>query len=497
MTTQPAYETASLGELARHAGAALPPGVRDDAPVSAVTEDSRRVQPGTLFVAAPGKHADGHDFAPQAAAAGAVAVLGAREGATALAGLPYVFHPHPRRALGLIAHRLAGDPSQAMPTVGVTGTNGKTSVCALTARMLNHAGNRAACFGTVGCEIGGQRLPAAHTTPFGEDLARLFAMARAADSTHVIMEVSSHALDQERVAGIHFAGAAFTNLTQDHLDYHGDMARYRAAKLMLFEKVRAAGGFGVVNVDDPQAEAFLAACGQTRCTVGRRGDVHAAEVEHGARRTRFRLESPWGAAEAATPLLGAHNVSNMLVAVGIGGCLGLSVEAMAAALSEAPPVPGRFETIDEGQPFRVIVDYAHTDDGLRNVLEAARAICAGRVIVAFGCGGDRDRAKRPKMGAVAARLADLVVVTSDNPRTEAPEEIIREILPGVEREQPDATRRWVIPDRREAIFHAISLAQPGDLVMIAGKGHEDYQIIGTTKIHFDDREMAREALRRS
>lgn len=461
--------------------------------VASVTGDSRRVRPGALFVATTGGRVDGHDFVPQAVQAGAVAVLGGREGLRNLCGVPYLYHASPRRALGRMAHRLVGDPSRAMTVIGVTGTNGKTSVVTLIAHMLNHAGHRAARFGTVGYDIGTEHLPAPHTTPFAEELAGLFALARDRGMSHVAMEVSSHALEQERVAGIRFTGALFTNLTQDHLDYHGDMQAYRDAKLRLFEQVPAEG-FGIVNAEDPAHGDFLDVCRGVRCTVGRDGDVRAVRVEHGDRQTRFALESPWGGADITMSLLGAHNVSNTLMAIAACGCMGLPMDTVAAALAEARPVAGRFETIDEGQPFRVIVDYAHTDDGLRNVLEAARAICSGRILVVFGCGGDRDRTKRPKMGAVAAELADYLVVTSDNPRTEDPDAIIQDILPGIARANGGAAGCEVIADRRAAIYHAIGQAGPGDLVMIAGKGHEDYQILGTQTIHFDDREVAREAL---
>jgi UDP-N-acetylmuramoyl-L-alanyl-D-glutamate--2,6-diaminopimelate ligase len=481
-----------LADLAEAAELSVPREV-GTLDIARVTEDSRRVQPGALFVATSGGRSDGHDFAAQAVEAGAVAILGGCEGVSQLAGVPYLYHPHPRRALGLMAHRLVGDPSEAMCVVGVTGTNGKTSVVTLIAHVLNHAGHRAARFGTVGYDIADEHLPAPHTTPFGEDLAALFALARDRGMSHVAMEACSHALEQERVAGVHFTGAVFTNLTQDHLDYHGDMDTYRDAKVRLFDRV-GADGFGVANMEDPAYASFLACCRGTRCTVGRGGDVRASHVVHGDRRTCFRVETPWGAEDISTALLGAHNVSNTLMAIAACGSMGLPMDVVAEALAEAVPVAGRFEVIDAGQPFRVVVDYAHTDDGLRNVLQAARAICDGRILVVFGCGGDRDRTKRPKMGAVAAELADYLVVTSDNPRTEDPDAIIREILPGIGRVQGGTGHCEVIVDREAAIFHAIAQAGPGDLVMIAGKGHEDYQILGTQKIHFDDREVARKAL---
>jgi UDP-N-acetylmuramoyl-L-alanyl-D-glutamate--2,6-diaminopimelate ligase len=480
-------------ELCKLLEIAPPAGL--DFQILAVTEDSRRVQPGTVFVAVSGTHSDGHDFAAQAAASGASAIIGSRPELTECAGLPYLYTPSPRRAAGLLAHALAGFPSNSMTVIGITGTNGKSSTAYLVQTILNESGHSAANLGTLGYVIGGETIAAPHTTPFGEDLAALFARAKSAGHTHVVMEASSHALEQERVAGIEFDVAAFTNLTQDHLDFHQDMATYQRAKLRLFAGLEGEGKFGVVNLADPQAGAFMAECKVPCLTYGKGGDCRAVKVQMDIRGTEFSLKTPWGAAEARMRLVGKHNVANALCAVAIGGGLGIPLDRVVAGLAALPAVPGRFEAVDAGQDFFVIVDYAHTEDGLRNVLDTARGMCKGRVITVFGCGGDRDKTKRPKMGAAAAQLSDLAILTSDNPRSEDPHRILLDIEVGVQREGKAKGQDYlVIENREQAIRTAIGMARGGDLVMIAGKGHEDYQILGTRRIHFDDREMARAAL---
>lgn len=463
----------------------------------AVTEDSRKARPGTVFVASPGSRHDGHDFAEAAAGQGAVAVAGNREGQTEIAGVPYLYVDRPRRAAGLLAHALAAHPADAMTVVGITGTNGKSSTACLIQAVLQAAGHTTGNFGTMGYDIESRTIPARHTTPFGEELAAIFAEARDAGVTHVAMEVSSHALEQDRIAGISFDVAAFTNLTQDHLDYHLDMESYRMAKLRLFELVARPSGLAVVNADDGAADFFVAAA-RARChSYGQEGDVRASGIEPGFDGSRFHLVTPWGEAPVHLRLLGRHNIWNALCAATICAGMGIPVETVAQGLAALPSVPGRFEPVFAGQDFHVIVDYAHTDDGLENVLNAARELCAGRIITVFGCGGDRDRGKRPKMGLVAGRLSDCAVLTSDNPRTEEPLRILNDVEPGLRKAGMRRDQGYlVMPDRREAITRAVGLAKPGDLVMIAGKGHEDYQILGTERIHFDDREVAAEALQR-
>ncbi len=466
-----------------------------DFTISAVTEDSRRVRRGALFVAVRGGHADGHDFAEQAVKAGAAAILGDREGAAELHGAPYVYCATSRRAAGIIAHALAGNPTRDMTVIGITGTNGKSSTAYLTQAVLQRAGHPTANFGTLGYEIAGEMHNAPHTTPFGEELALLFMQARDAGHTHVVMEVSSHALDQDRVAGIHFTAGAFTNLSQDHLDYHQDMEHYLRAKLRLFELVEGAGCFTVVNADDPVASHFIDAS-QGRCiTFGNAGDCRATQIRAEVAATRFTMHTPWGGTPVTLRLAGRHNVWNALCATAITGGLDVPLDIIAEGLGALARVPGRFEALDAGQDFHVIVDYAHTEDGLRNVLEAARTLCRGRIITVFGCGGDRDKGKRPKMGATAARLSDFCVVTSDNPRTEDPHRILLDIEVGLQREGKRKNDDYlVIESREEAIRAAIGLARAGDLVMIAGKGHENYQIVSDQRIPFDDREVARAIL---
>lgn len=465
-------------------------------PVVRVTEDSRRAGPGSVFVAARGERMDGHDFAPWAVAAGAIAVIGDRRSVTSCDGVPYFAVPNPREALGILAHALAGNPTRNLTVIGITGTNGKTTAARMTQRVLDTHGASCAFFGTIGYEIAGEMLPAKHTTPFGEELADMFKRARNAGHTHVAMEVSSHALEQGRVAGTHFRVGAFTNLTQDHLDYHKDMDTYRRAKLLLFERVEGPHCLTVVNMDDAHHSEFIEASRVKCWTFGERGDCRAEAIQMDARRTRFTLKTPWGQTEIEMRMLGRHNISNALCAAAICGGLGVPIPAIAAGLASLENVAGRFEHVNVGQDFQVIVDYAHTEDGLRNVLGAAREICEGRILVVFGCGGDRDKGKRPKMGQVAVELGDYAIVTSDNPRSEDPERIMLDIEVGLQRAQKRKYDDYdMIPDRAEAIRRAISMAKPGDLVLIAGKGHEDYQILGDKTIHFDDREVARNILR--
>ncbi len=462
---------------------------------TAVTEDSRRVRPGTIFFALRGGKVDGHDYISAARDAGAIAIVGDGSHAGKDSGLPYISVENPRRVLGIAAHALAGNPTRDMMVVGVTGTNGKSSTVALTKAVLETAGHPTAAFGTLGYDIGPEIVAAPHTTPFAEDLASLFARAKAAGRTHAAMEVSSHSLDQERVAGIVFTAGVFTNLTQDHLDYHRDMETYFQSKRRLLDCITARDGFMVVNIDDPYGKRLRDDSPVPCLTFGRTGDCRATNVQLTFTETRFHLTTPWGEGDVETSMLGRHNVSNALAAVTVCGGLGVDFDTLVRGIRSLNSVPGRFERVDCGQDFAVVVDYAHTDDGLRNVLQAARAVTGGRVIVVFGCGGDRDRTKRPKMAAVAAELADYAIITSDNPRTEDAMRILLDVEVGM---QQAAKRKeddyLVIADRRQAIAKAFELASPGDLVMIAGKGHEDYQIIGTTKIHFDDREVARELL---
>ncbi len=484
-----------LAQIIQQIGLAELPSALSDLEINAVTEDSRRVQTGTLFVAVKGEHADGNDFISKAVEYGAVAVFSDREGPDTICGVPCVHVDKPRKIVGELAHKFAGSPSEHMKVIGITGTNGKSSSVLLTQHVLNHAGHKTASLGTLGYDLGGEVSSASHTTPFGEDLAKLFEEAKETGHTHVVMEVSSHSIDQDRIAGIDFDVAAFTNLTQDHLDYHKSMESYRDVKTRFFKQIKGDDKFTVVNNQDPSAEDFIRASSVKCCKFGKGGDIEIAGLEIELRSTLFLVTSIWGDADIELPLVGKHNVQNALCAISICCGMGLPLDKVAQGLACFDKVPGRFEQIDAGQDFQVIVDYAHTEDGLRNVLDAARAICKGRVIVVFGCGGDRDREKRPKMGAAAAELADFSIITTDNPRTEYPQKIIDEIEVGL----IDASKKagddyMVVPDRASAIRKGLKMAQSGDLVLIAGKGHEDYQIFGTERIHFDDREMAAQIL---
>jgi UDP-N-acetylmuramoyl-L-alanyl-D-glutamate--2,6-diaminopimelate ligase len=487
-----------LGELLTALGTVAPWG--GDAEIGGIAIDSRRVQPGDVFFALPGTRTDGRQHVAEAIARGARAVVTAGE--IDAPGVPIVRSEAPARLLGLAAAHLAGDPSASLTLVGVTGTNGKTTTTYLLEAIWRAAGLSAGVLGTIDYRFAGTTRPAPLTTPDALSLQTLLAEMRAAGATHVVMEVSSHALAQERVAGCRFDAAVFTNLTRDHMDFHADFDDYRRAKLRLFdEHLRASGKpdpVAIVNADDPVGAA-LAADVATRCVPygrARYAAVRPLEVTATLAGTRGTLELGGTAVPFRSRLVGAPHVENILAAVATAWALGADVEAITAGIAEVS-VPGRLEHIP-GPGFSVLVDYAHTPDALARSLEVVRPLAAGRVIVVFGCGGDRDRGKRPLMGEAAARLADVVVLTSDNPRTEEPVRIIAEIEGGVRGAGLTSTgtgRRYLIePDRRAAIALAIGFARPGDIVLVAGKGHEDYQIVGTEKRHLDDRQEVRAAL---
>lgn len=487
----------TVDDLVAITGGTVSPGgsVDLETSIAGVTEDSRKIVSGSVFVAISGETVDGHDFVEEASARGACVII-TDSPEKIPESVSTVVVPHARRALGIIAHALVDDPSGKMTVIGVTGTNGKSSTVTMICHLLEYTGHKTASFGTLGYTIGGKTREAAHTTPFNEDLAALFAEARDAGDTHVVMEVSSHALEQERVSGIAFDVGLFTNLTQDHLDYHKTMDEYIEAKLKLFSEIESDSGITIANADDPVSERFREASRVSHYAFGKNGDVSVSDVEFKGNRNRFTIASPWGTGAFDMALPGKHNVSNVVGAVTVCGALGVEIGLLQEGVSSMPSVPGRFEVIDCGQPFQVVVDYAHTEDGLLNVLTAAREVCSGRIIAIFGCGGDRDKTKRPKMAAVVARLADFGIVTSDNPRSESPERILMDIEVGM----PHAGRKsdedyLVIEDRTEAIHRGLAMAGSGDLVLIAGKGHEDYQILNSGTIHFDDREVARECLR--
>lgn len=468
---------------------AMPPEARE-AVVSGIAYRSSKVRPGDVFFCVPGFVHDGHDFASDAVSHGAAALVVSRPLAD-VTEVPQVVVGDVRVALANAAAEWYGRPSEHLEIVGITGTNGKTTTAYLVDGILRAAGRETGLIGTVETRVGGRHLPASRTTPESADLQELLADMVSAGVSAAAMEVSSHAIDLHRVDAVHFAVAAFTNLSQDHLDYHRTMEEYWSVKRRLFTHGDVA--CAVINVDDAYG-APLAADVDAAWTVGRTSTarVWATGEVLSPSSSRFTLVTPAGEAEVELPLAGDHNVSNALVAAACGLALGIDLATVVKGLRAAPQVPGRLERIDEGQPFTVLVDYAHTPDALEKAIEAVRGVTEGRVITVFGCGGDRDPEKRPLMGAVAGRMSDLVVVTSDNPRTEDPVGIILQVEDGL---KAGRARHSVEVDRRHAIALAVHEARPGDAVLIAGKGHEDYQIFADRTIHFDDREVAREELR--
>lgn len=506
-------------------------GTRDGRSVdlSFVTDDSRRVTPGAIFVARSGSMRDGSSFIEDAISRGAVVVVtgrgdagghgasrgGARSEAHGVSR-PAASHPtegpvhltvaDPARALGRIAHALERWPTQSLRVVGVTGTNGKTTITCLVRQLLEGAGVRCGLMGTVEVHDGARAVPASLTTPGADVVARTLGRMVRHGCTRAAIEVSSHALDQSRVEGVEFAVAVFTNLTGDHLDYHGSMEAYASAKAKLFERL-APEALAIVNEDDPWHRRMLRDCGapvlRCRRADGTGGSSDAADIatvrvlDSSLTGMRAAFDGPWGRIEARVPLAGAHNAMNALQAIAAAHRLGADRGSIERTIPGLAAPPGRLQPVTgPDAPFQVLVDYAHTDDALANVLGAIRPLIpdGGRSIVVFGCGGDRDRTKRPRMAAVACRLADRIFVTSDNPRREEPESIIDEIMTGVS--AADLPRVMRDADRARAIEAAIQSARPGDVVLIAGKGHEGSQEVGTERRPFDDREIARGVLGR-
>jgi len=464
-----------------------------DREVTGLATHSTHVRPGDLFAAIRGFSQDGHGYAADAVRRGAVALLVER----ALPAVPatQVVVPDSRRALAHIAAAFYGDPSAHLWLCGVTGTNGKTTTTYLIETILAHAGRRPGLIGTLGVRISGAPVTfhaTTPTTPEAPDVQHLLAEMRDAGVGDVVMEVTSHALSLSRVEACRFSAAVFTNLTQDHLDFHGDLAGYLNAKARLFEMV-APDGVSIVNADDPSSGEITRRSRAPVWTYGieQPADVHAEHREFGPRGTRLDVVWPGGSFPLTLPLPGRFNVANALAAAGVALARGIAPDVVRSALEGAPDVPGRCEVVDEGQPFSVIVDYAHTPDGLEQVLALAREVTDGRCLVVFGCGGDRDRTKRPIMGRIGTEMADYAVFTSDNPRSEDPERILREVEAGAS----DKRNFESYVDRRQAIERALGLAGPGDVVVIAGKGHESYQIVQDRTIPFDDRQVAREWLR--
>jgi len=471
------------------------------ATVTGVAYDSRKVVPGNLFVAVPGLKQDGRRYIGEALDRGATAVV--LEDADALAGSATgrILVPSSREALARLADAYFGHPSGTLTVVGITGTNGKTTTSLLVEALLRTRGMRTGVIGTIQYRIGADARPAGQTTPEAVELQSLLAEMVEGGVTGVAMEVSSHALALRRVDGVEFDVAVFTNLTQDHLDFHLTFESYRAAKARLFSLLAGSGKrrrTAVVNADDPAGPSMVAGLGLSTITfgLGDGTDVRPRRVSSTIDGIGMVVDTPAGALEIRSSLVGEHNVMNLLGAVGVGLALGMDPAGVVEALASVSSVPGRFERVEAGQPFLVVVDYAHTPDALERVLTAARRLvpAGARLGVAFGCGGDRDRGKRPLMGAIAARLADRVWVTSDNPRSEEPEAIIAEIVTGISPAGAGLDRHVTIPDRNTAIRRALEWARAGDVLVIAGKGHETYQIVGTEALPFDDREVVRAVL---
>jgi UDP-N-acetylmuramoyl-L-alanyl-D-glutamate--2,6-diaminopimelate ligase len=505
-----------LADLATEIKATAVSG-RLDADARDVTHDSRACRPGCVFVVIRGQNSDAHAFIDQAVEGGAVAVISElprsagiidcsgvpdeKAGKDACAPGAWIQVSDARAALARAAAAVHGHPSEGLKLVGVTGTNGKTSTAHLIDSIIRASEGTSAMFGTISHRVGDEAIVAMNTTPEASDIQRMLARALAAGCRSAVMEVSSHAIELHRADALQFAVAVFTNLTRDHLDYHGTMENYFAAKSKLFT-----GALGteprasIINTDDEYGRRLFESAKGDRMSygLGPRADVRANDLKMSSQGLEITAETPSGKADIASPLVGRFHVYNILAAVAAGLALGAGLEDIARGVADCRSVSGRFERVtlngSRTTPFAVIVDYAHTDDALKNVLQSARQVAGngGRVITVFGCGGDRDRTKRAPMGEIAASLSDLAVVTSDNPRTENAEAIIAEIEVGLKR----TARPYVkLTDRREAIQHAINQAREGDVVVIAGKGHETYQIIGERRIHFDDHEVAREAIK--
>ena len=470
--------------------------------VSSVEYDSRRVKPGCLFIAMGGESNDGNQFIDQAIAAGAVAVVTDSPAQQARPGVAWALVPRGRRALARVSANFYKKPAERIAITGITGTNGKSTTAFLLESILQAAKRKSALIGTIEYHVAGKILPAPHTTPEALELNRIFSEALGAGATEAAMEVSSHALAQERVYGLPFDVAVFTNLTRDHLDYHKTMEDYFAAKRVLFEGCGTDPPRAVVTNSDDAYGAKLAEFSRRRSAVVLKygwdhGDLHADKVQITTRGTRFDLLTPEAKIPVFSALIGRVNVYNILAAAGAAFARGCAAEAIAQGVDKLACVPGRFERVDCGQPFTVVVDYAHTDDALRNLTALGRELVSGggakgRVLTLFGCGGDRDRKKRPLMGEAAGRGSNFVVLTSDNPRSEDPLAIINDAVVGL---QKTGVKYCVEPDRRKAIAVTISEARPGDIVLLAGKGHEKVQVTRQGAAPFDDLEVARKALK--
>ena len=465
-----------------------------DPDISSIAYDSRRVMPGALFVCIQGERFNGHGFVGDALSRGASAILAERMSGSV--NVPVILVPDTRQALPILANHFFDYPSRRLKLIGVTGTKGKTTTTYLIEAALESAGLTAGVIGTLGARIRGEEVPLERTTPESVDLQELLARMVSEGVDAAAMEVSSHALAKRRTEGCEYDVSVFTNLTRDHLDFHKTLEDYLETKMMLFSEYPKASKkrfAGIINADDPAGEKVCRVVSGDVFTYGIReaADIRASNINAGSNGVSFDVSGAAGEGHVDLKIGGVFNVYNSLAAIGSAWALGLSLDQVKAGLESVTSVAGRFESVDCGQDFGVIVDYAHTPDSLENILRAARELTSGRLIVVFGCGGDRDKGKRPQMGGIASELADISVITSDNPRSEDPQTIIDEIVAGSNGGRAQVSQ---IVDRREAIRHALEAAQPGDLVVIAGKGHETYQIFADRTIHFDDREVVRELL---
>lgn len=483
----------------------------DSVPISALSCDSRTVTSGTLFFALPGSSVDGHNFIAAAVRSGAAAVL-LEDDTHAPSGIPWIRVADGRAAMARVAAEFYNNPTRELPLVGITGTNGKTTTTYLIEAILAAAGIAPAVLGTISYRFGATQIEASHTTPESTELQAAFRQLADAGARSFVMEVSSHALEQKRVDGCHFDVGIFSNLTRDHLDYHKTMESYLESKQRLFsellrpttEKPRRRAA---INMDDPYGTVFAerAICPVVTYGLNYRGDVQATDISASVNGFSGTLITPKGTTAFTSRLVGRFNLYNILAAVSAGIALDLPLEAIKTGIETHATVPGRMERVDNTRGITLLVDYAHTGDALENVLSTLKELATGRIITVFGCGGDRDPGKRPIMGRIAAQMSDLAIATSDNPRTEDPFAILAQVKAGI---APLGTREYTLDElpgsfaekgfvlqesRAEAIRLAIRLARPGDIVLLAGKGHEDYQIIGRTKQHFDDREQAAQA----
>lgn len=484
-----------LHELLQYLPFARMEGGKENPDILNIEQDSRKVTPGTLFICIEGENFDGHSFAKDAEKNGASAIVAQKP---IDVSVPTIYVHDTVRAMAIISSHFYGNPSEQLFVIGVTGTNGKTSVTHMIDHLFKDTGKKTGLIGTLYTKIGNETFETKNTTPDSLTLQKTYRKMKDEPVEVLSMEVSSHALATGRVWGTNFDIAVFTNLSQDHLDFHRTMDEYKHVKGLLFSQLGNQYGtgrqkFAVLNGDDPASEDYkkMTSAHVIEYGLNPSASVVAKNIEYGGKGTTFDLVTPAGERKVHTPLLGLFNVYNLLAAVSVGIIYGLELNEIVSSLESFTGVPGRFELVDEGQPFSVIVDYAHTPDGLENVLQTAQSLSKGKIFAIVGCGGDRDRKKRPLMAQIACQYADYPIFTSDNPRSEDPRAIIKDMEAGVKNAEYK-----VIVDRKEAIEYAVSKAGEGDMILIAGKGHETYQIIGDQVFDFDDREIAREAIKK-